>query len=61
VLQQLLGVVSSDTTYSKGYLVTNNDMSREAYDLIQNNGRLQVITGDELARLFEKYNIDKKL
>lgn len=57
VIQQLLGVISSDTTYSKGYLVTNNDISREAYDLLQMNGRLGAITGSELKRQFEKYGI----
>jgi SNF2 family DNA or RNA helicase len=57
VIQQLLGVISSDTTYSKGYLVTNNDISRDAYDLLQTNGRLGAITGNELKRQLEKYGL----
>jgi SNF2 family DNA or RNA helicase len=57
VLQQLLGVVGSDTTYSKGILVTTADASRDALDMVRQNGRLQVITGRELQQLLAKYGV----
>jgi len=57
VIQQLLGVVSSDTSYTKGYLVTNSDITREACDLVQTNGRLGVIAGIDLIQLFTKHGI----
>jgi SNF2 family DNA or RNA helicase len=57
VLQQLLGVVGSDTTYTKGILVTTAEASRDALNMVRQNGRLQVITGRELQQLLAKYGV----
>jgi hypothetical protein len=57
VLQQLLGVLSADPSYSQGIIVTNADASRDAFDMVRQNGRLRVITGTELQGLLTKYNL----
>lgn len=57
VIQQLLGVISSDVTYTKGFLVTNGDITREACDLLSTNGRLGAITGEQLKVQFKKFGI----
>ncbi|MBI2440941.1 MAG: restriction endonuclease [Lentisphaerae bacterium] len=57
-LQQLLGVVASDSTFTRGILVTNADASRDAVELARQNGRLQIITGHELEGLLKKYRIE---
>lgn len=57
VLQQLLGVLSADPTYTRGIVVTNADASRDALDMVRQNGRLQVITGRELEGLLAKYKL----
>ena len=56
-LQQLLGVLSADTTYTRGILITTADASRDALDLVRQNGRLQIVTGIELKQLLTKYNV----
>lgn len=56
-LQQLLGVLASDTTYTRGILITTADASRDALDLVRQNGRLQIITGRELEQLLIRYNV----
>lgn len=58
VLQQLLGVLSEDPSYSRGYIVTNNHMSREAVTYLKENGRLKAIEGHELKQLLHKYELD---
>jgi len=57
VLQQLLGVLSEDPSYSRGYVVTNNRMSREAVAYLKENGRLAAIEGHELEHLLRKYEL----
>jgi HJR/Mrr/RecB family endonuclease len=57
VLQQLLGVLSEDPSYSRGYAVTNNRMSREAVAYLKENGRLAAIEGHELEHLLRKYEL----
>jgi superfamily II DNA or RNA helicase len=56
-LQQLLGVLSSDPTYTRGILITTAGASRDALDLVRQNGRLQIVTGRELEGLLAKYNM----
>lgn len=56
-LQQLLGVLSADPTYSRGILITNADASHDALEMVRQNGRLQIVTGRELDQLLEKYNV----
>lgn len=56
-LQQLLGVLSADPTYSRGILITNADASHDALEMVRQNGRLQIVTGRELNQLLEKYNV----
>lgn len=56
-LQQLLGVLSSEPTYTRGILVTTADVSRDARDLVRQNGRLQIVTGRELETLLVKYKV----
>jgi len=57
VLQQLLGVLSEDPSYSRGYVVTNNRISREAVAYLKENGRLAAIEGHELEHLLRKYEL----
>jgi len=57
VLQQLLGVLSEDPSYSRGILVTNNRMSREAVKYLKDNGRLAAIEGHELESLLRKHGL----
>jgi SNF2 family DNA or RNA helicase len=61
VLQQLLGVLSEDPTYSRGFVVTNNRMSREAIAYLKENGRLAAIEGNELEYLLSKYKLENLL
>ena len=58
VLQQLLGVLSEDPSYSRGYVVTNNRLSREAVAYVEENGRLAAIEGQDLEHLIRKYELD---
>jgi HJR/Mrr/RecB family endonuclease len=58
ILQQLLGVLSSDPTYSRGILVTNAEASRDAQDMVRENGRLQIVTGRELQTLLERHGVE---
>ncbi len=58
VLQQLLGVLSEDPSYSRGYVVTNNRMSREAVAYLKENGRLAAIEGHELENLLRKHELE---
>jgi SNF2 family DNA or RNA helicase len=58
VLQQLLGVLSENPTYSRGYVVTNNRMSREAVAYLKENGRLAAIEGHDLEHLLHKHELD---
>lgn len=60
VLQNLLGVLSADPSYSEGVVVTNAKISRDALDMVRQNGRLQVISGTELGKLMIKYNVPYK-
>jgi len=57
VLQQLLGVLSEDPSYSRGYIVTNNRMSREAVAYLKENGRLAAIEGHDLEHLLRKHDL----
>ena len=58
VLQQLLGILSEDPSYSRGCVVTNNRMSREALNYLRENGRLKAIEGHDLKQLLRKYELD---
>ncbi len=58
VLQQLLGVLSEDPSYSRGYVVTNNRMSREAVAYLKENGRLAAIEGHDLENLLRKHKLE---
>jgi len=58
VLQQLLGVLSEDPSYSRGYVVTNNRMSRDAVAYLKENGRLAAIEGHELEHLLRKNELE---
>lgn len=58
VLQQLLGVLSENPSYSRGYVVTNNRMSREAVAYLKENGRLAAIEGHDLEHLLRKFELD---
>jgi SNF2 family DNA or RNA helicase len=60
VLQQLLGVVSADPSYTRGVLVTNADVSMETLELVRSNGRLQLVTGPELEQLLSRYDLKKR-
>ena len=53
--QQLLGVVSGDTTYSKGIMVTTSTATGGAEELIRKTGNLQFINGAEFESLRKKY------
>jgi SNF2 family DNA or RNA helicase len=57
VLQQLLGVLSEDPSYSRGYIVTNNRMSREAVAYLKENGRLAAIEGHDLENLLREHKL----
>lgn len=57
VLQQLLGVLSADPSYSQGIIVTNAEISRDALEMVRQNGRLRAISGTELKSLLTKYKI----
>jgi superfamily II DNA or RNA helicase/HJR/Mrr/RecB family endonuclease len=56
-LQQLLGVLAADPTYTRGILITTAEASRDALDLVRQNGRLQIVTGREFEQLLEKHRI----
>lgn len=56
-LRDLLGVVSADPSFTKGVLITTSGITGDADQFLKNNGRLQVITGAEMAALLEKYHI----
>ena len=56
-LRDLLGVVSADISLTKGVLITTSGITRDADEFLKKNGRLQVITREELAALLRKYNI----
>jgi len=58
VLQQLLGVLSENPSYSRGYVVTNNRMSREAVSYLKENGRLAAIEGHDLELLIRKHELE---
>ena len=58
VLQQLLGVLSEDPSYSRGYVVTNNRMSREAVAYLKENGRLAAIEGHDLENLIRQHDLE---
>lgn len=58
VLQQLLGVITSDPSFTKGILVTNSDFSRDALDYVKQTGRLQLISGQDLQRLLQQYKVN---
>ena len=60
VLQQLLGVLSENPSYSRGYVVTNNRMSREAVAYLKENGRLAAIEGQDLARLLRNHELEEQ-
>jgi len=57
VLRDLLGVLGADSTYSSGIVVTNATASRDALDMIRENGRLQIIIGEDLNHLLHEYNV----
>jgi len=58
VLQQLLGVLSENPSYSRGYVVTNNRMSREAVAYLKENGRIAAIEGHDLEYLLRKHELE---
>jgi SNF2 family DNA or RNA helicase len=58
VLQQLLGILSEDPSYSRGFVVTNNRMSRDAVAYLKENGRLAALEGHDLERLLRKYELN---
>jgi len=60
VLQQLLGVIAADPSYTRGVLVTNNRMSRESVELLKENGRLTAIEGSDLTQLLKKHAVAKQ-
>jgi superfamily II DNA or RNA helicase/HJR/Mrr/RecB family endonuclease len=57
VLQQLLGVLASDPSYSTGIIVTSSSFSRDALELLHHEGKLRGISGTELKELFAKHEI----
>jgi superfamily II DNA or RNA helicase len=57
VLRDLLGVISADPTFTKGVLITTSGITGDADQFLKGNGRLQVVTGAELAMLLGKYHI----
>ena len=59
VCQQLLGVVSGDTTYSKGILVTTSTASRGAEEFVGKNGNIQIINGNEFESLRKKHILSR--
>jgi superfamily II DNA or RNA helicase len=56
-LRDLLGVVSADPSFTKGVLITISGITADADQFLKSNGRLQVITGSELAVLLNKYHV----
>lgn len=58
VLQQLLGVLSENPSYSRAYVVTNNRMSREAVAYLRENGRLAAIEGHDLEHLLRQHELE---
>ncbi|MBN2563621.1 MAG: restriction endonuclease [Phycisphaerae bacterium] len=58
VLQQLLGVLSADPSYTRGVVVTNARMSREAAAYLRENGRLAALEGHDLEQLLQKHGLD---
>jgi len=61
VLQQLLGVLSEDPSYSRGYVVTNNRLSRKAVAYLKENGILAAIEGRDLEDLLRKHGLKELL
>lgn len=59
VLQQLLGVISSDPSYSRGVLVTTAAFTREATGFAGANGRLELVNGASLQTLLGRYGIPR--
>jgi len=59
VLQQLLGVVSSDPSYSRGVLVTTAAFSREATEFARGNGRLELVNGPLLEALLRRHGVPR--
>ncbi len=56
-LRDLLGVISADPSFTKGVLVTTSGITGDAGQFLRNSGRLQAITGAELAALLKKYGV----
>jgi superfamily II DNA or RNA helicase len=56
-LRDLLGVVSADPSFTKGVLITTSGLTASADQFLKSNGRLQAITGPELAVLLNKYHV----
>ncbi len=61
VLDQLLGVISSDPSYTRGVLVTNNRLSSEARAFLQANGRLSALEGEDIKKLLAQQNMHQVL
>lgn len=57
VLQQLLGVVTADASYSSGLIVTNAEASGAASALAAQHGRLMIVTGKQLESLLRKHGL----
>jgi len=60
VLQKLLGVISADPSYSAGVVVTSAEFSGDAKAFAQQNGRLQLIDKNTLARLLVQNRVPIK-
>lgn len=55
--QQLLGVISADTSYAKGVIVTTSSFSSECQNFADTQGRLELVGGARLATLIEDARI----
>lgn len=55
--QKLLGVLASDTSFTKGVLITTSQFSRECREFADNLGSLDLIDGAQLVRLMRQHNV----
>ena len=53
----LLGVLESDPSFAKGYLVTSGTVSRECRIFCQSNGRLAIVEGPLVAKYVKDFSI----
>lgn len=58
--RELLGVISSDTAVSKGFLVTSGRFSNECQAFCQHDGRLACIDGARLVSMLRQFGIDPR-